>query len=145
MSLPKLDPYLFFDGNCAQAMQFYAQTLGGRLQAMLTYAQSPQPGQCPAGSDDRIMHACIDLGGQLIMASDCPAGQPYDGMKNVALSLVYPGIDEAKAIFEILAADGKVIMPLGPTFWSETFGMLVDRFGTSWMIGGGAKPVATTG
>ncbi len=140
MSLPKLDPYLFFDGNCAEAMQFYQRTIGGRIEAMLTYADSPEPGHCPAGSDHRIMHACINLSGQLLMASDCPEGQPYDGMKNVALSLNYPNVDEAKAIFEALSTGGKVIMPLGPTFWAEIFGMLTDRYGTSWMIGGGAKP-----
>ena len=144
MSPPKLDPYLFFDGNCAEAMQFYQRTLGGRMQAMLTYAESPEPVPCPGESDQRIMHACIDLDGQLIMASDCPEGQPYEGMKNVALSLVYPGVDEARAIFEALAEGGQVIMPLGPTFWSEIFGMLTDRYGTSWMIGGGARSSATT-
>jgi PhnB protein len=142
MILPKLDPYLFFDGNCAEAMQFYQRTIGGRIEAMLTYGDSPEPGHCPVGSDQRIMHACIDLGGQLLMASDCPEGQPYEGMKNVALSLNYPGVDEAKAIFEALSEGGKVIMPLGPTFWAEIFGMLTDRYGTSWMIGGGTKPAA---
>lgn len=140
MPKPKLDPYLFFDGNCAEAMQFYQRTLGGRMEAMLTYGQSPEPAQCPPGNDQRIMHACIDLDGQLIMASDCPEGQPYAGMKNVALSLVYPTVEEAKTAFAALSEGGRIVMPMGPTFWSEIFGMLTDRFGMSWMIGGGPKP-----
>jgi PhnB protein len=139
MTTPKLDPYLFFDGNCAQAMRFYQATLGGKLEALLTYAESPEPNQCPPGSKDRIMHACIDLGGQMLMASDTPEGQPYDGMKNVALSLNYPSADEAKRIFDALAQGGKVIMPMAPTFWADSFGMLTDRYGTSWMVGGGMK------
>jgi PhnB protein len=139
MTTPKLDPYLFFDGNCAQAMRFYQATLGGKLEALLTYAESPEPNQCPPGSADRIMHACIDLGGQMLMASDTPQGQPYDGMKNVALSLNYPSADEAGRIFDALAQGGKVIMPMAPTFWADSFGMATDRYGTSWMVGGGMK------
>lgn len=140
MTLPKMDPYLFFDGNCAEAMQFYQRTLGGKMEAMLRYGDSPQPGQCPPGSAERIMHASIDLNGQLLMASDCPEGQPYEGMKNVSISLLYPTAAEAKPIFDALAAGGHVVMPMSPTFWAEGFGMLTDRYGTSWMIGGGMKP-----
>lgn len=140
MSAPHLDPYLFFDGNCAEAMQFYHRTLGGKMEAMLRYADSPDAAACAAGSGDRIMHACIDLNGQLLMASDCPQGQPYEGMRNVSISLVYGNVGEAKQVFDALAEGGKVMMPMGPTFWAETFGMLTDRYGTSWMIGGGMKP-----
>jgi len=140
MSLPKMDPYLFFDGNCAEAMQFYQRTLGGKMEAMLRYSESPEPNQCPAGSGERIMHACIDLNGQLLMASDCPGGQPYAGMKNVSISLLYPTAADAKRIFDALAPGGQIVMPMAPTFWSDSFGMLTDRYGTSWMIGGGAKP-----
>lgn len=139
MTLPKLDPYIFFNGNCAEAMQFYHRTLGGSLDTMLRYGDSPVPGQCPPGSEDRIMHACINLNGQLLMASDCPAGQPYEGMKHVALSLGYETTGEARRIFDALAAGGQVIMPLAETFWADIFGMLRDRYGTSWMIGGGVK------
>jgi len=139
MALPKLDPYLFFDGNCSEAMRFYQQTLGGKLEAMMTYAESPMPEQCPPGSEDRIMHACIDLNGQLLMASDCPGGQRYEGMKNVSLSLLYPTVDEAKRAFDALAAGGKVVMPMAATFWADSFGMLTDRYGASWMIAGGMK------
>ena len=139
MSTPKLDSYLFFDGNCAEAMRFYHQVLGGKLQAMMTYAESPDPKQCPPGSKNRIMHACVELDDRLLMASDVPEGQPYEGMKNVSLSLLYPDVNEAKRTFDALAQSGKVIMPLSPTFWADIFGMLTDRHGTSWMISGGMK------
>ena len=139
MMNPKLDPYLFFDGNCAEALRFYAQTLNGKLEALLTYKDSPEPNQCAAGSENRIMHGCVDLNGQLLMASDVPAGQSYEGMKNVSISLAYTGVDEAKRAFDALASGGKVFMPMAPTFWADTFGMLTDRYGTSWMIGGGVK------
>ena len=139
MTIPKLDPYLFFDGNCAEAMRFYQQTLGGKVEAMMSYADSPMPDQCAPGSKDRIMHACIDLDGQLLMASDCPAGQPYQGMNNVSLALTYPTVAEAKRTFDALAAGGKVVMPMAETFWADIFGMATDRFGASWMISGGMK------
>ena len=139
MATPKLDAYLFFDGNCAEAIRFYHQVLGGKLQALMTYAESPDPQHCPPGSKERIMHACIELDDRLLMASDTPAGQPYEGMKGISLALSYPSVSEARKTFDALAAGGKVVMPLGPTFWADIFGMLTDRFGTSWMIGGGTK------
>jgi PhnB protein len=131
--MPTLDAYLFFDGNCAEAMRFYERTLGGKLE-MMTHAQSPIAGQTPPGSADRIMHARLDLDGRSLMASDSMAGQPYAGMKGFSLSLTYPTAAEAKRIFDALAEGGNVTMPLQKTFWAEAFGMLVDRFGTSWMI-----------
>ena len=139
MPAPKLDAYLFFDGKCAEAIRFYHQILGGKLQAMMTYAESPDPQHCPAGGKDRIMHACIELDDRLLMASDTPEGQPYEGMKGVSLALSYPGVNEAKRTFDALSAGGKVTMPLGQTFWADAFGMLTDRYGTSWMVSGGTK------
>ena len=140
MATPKLDAYLFFDGNCAQAMRFYERVLGGKLQAMMTYAESPDPQHCPPGSKDRIMHAAIELDDQrMLMASDTPAGQPYQGMKGISLSLFYVTVKEAQRAFDALNEGGKVSMPMSPTFWADTFGMLTDRFGTSWMISGGMK------
>jgi PhnB protein len=76
MLMPILDNYLFFNGDCAQAMRFYERTLGGKLEMMMTYGQSPQPEQCPAGSAERIMHARLALDGRALMASDVPPGQP---------------------------------------------------------------------
>jgi PhnB protein len=132
----QLDNYLFFDGNCADAMRFYERTLGGKLQLM-THGDSPMAAQTPPGSANRIMHARLELDGRFLMASDSMVGQPYEGMKGFSLSLIYPTVAEAQRIFAALADGGQVTMPIAKTFWAEAFGMLVDRFGTPWMVNGG--------
>jgi len=132
----QLDNYLFFDGNCADAMRSYERTLGGKLQLM-THGDSPMTAQTPPGSANRIMHARLELDGRLLMASDSMVGQPYEGMKGFSLSLIYPTVAEAQRIFAALADGGQVTMPIAKTFWAEAFGMLVDRFGTPWMVNGG--------
>ncbi len=134
--MPQLDAYLFFDGNCAEAMRFYERTLGGKLKVMMTHAESPMAAQTPPGSGDRIMHAALEIDGRVLMASDSMVGQPIGGMKGFSLSLTYPTAAEARRMFDALAAGGRVTMPLEKTFWAEAFGMLVDRFGTPWMISG---------
>ena len=128
--MPVLDSYLFFSGRCAEAMRFYERTLGGKLDALMTYADSPDPQHCPAGAGD------------LVMASDTPPGMPSPPMGGFSLSLQYPGAQEARRIFDALSQGGEVRMPMQETFWAEAFGMLVDRFGTPWMVGGGMR---TTG
>jgi PhnB protein len=136
--MPTLDAYLFFNGNCAEAMRFYQRTLGGKLD-MMTHAQSPIADQTPPGSADRIMHARLDIDGRLLMASDTMVGMPYDGMKGFSLSLIVKSGDEAKRLFDTLADGGRVTMPMQKTFWAEAFGMVVDRFGTPWMVNAEAK------
>jgi PhnB protein len=136
MHMPQLDAYLFFDGTCAEAMRFYEKTLGGKL-TLMTNAQSPVADKMPAGSGDRILHARLELGGPTLMASDWPADRPYESMKGFSLSVSYPTVPEAKRVFDSLASGGRVTMPFEKTFWAETFGMVVDRFGTSWMVNGG--------
>jgi len=131
----QVDTYLTFNGNCADAMRFYQRTLGGKLDLM-THAQSPIAGQTPPGSENRIMHARLAIDGRLLMASDSMVGHPYEGMKGFSLSLIYPTVVEATRVFNALADGGKVIMPLDKTFWAKAFGMLVDRFGTPWMVNG---------
>ena len=134
--MPMLDAYLIFNGNCAEAMRFYERTLGGNLQ-MMTHAESPMAGQgASAANADRILHARLSLDGRNLMASDSMMGQPYGGMNGFSLSLIYPTVQEAKRVFDALAVGGQVTMPFGKTFWAEAFGMLVDRFGTPWMING---------
>ncbi len=134
--MPQLDAYLFFDGNCAEAMRFYERTLGGKIEMMMTHAESPMGAQASPGNANRIMHASILIDGRLLMASDSMADQPSEGMKGFSLSLLYPTVAEAQKIFDALAKDGQVRMPMEKTFWAESFGMLVDRFGTPWMISG---------
>jgi len=134
--MPHLDAYLTFDGNCADAMRFYERTLGGTLEVLMTHDESPMVGQTPPGSGKRILHARLALNGRVLMASDSMAGQPYAGMKGFSLALTFPTVADAQRIFNALADGGKVSMPLQKTFWAGTFGMLVDRFGTPWMVSG---------
>jgi PhnB protein len=138
----QFQPYLVFDGNCAQAMQFYERVIGGKLEVMMKIADAPERcGELPPGSDDRIMHARLVLDDSILMASDSMLGQPYEGMKNFSVALTYPTADAAKPVFDALAEGGQVMMPLGKTFWADAFGMLTDRFGTPWMINGGLQDV----
>jgi PhnB protein len=126
---------VFFDGICAEAMRFYERTLGGKMEIMMTHAESPMAAQSPPGSADRILHARLAIdGGGTLMASDSMVGQPYEGMKGFSLSLGYSTVAEGKRIFDALAAGGQVTMPFDKTFWAEGFGMLVDRYGTPWMV-----------
>jgi len=132
----ELDTYLFFDGNCAEAMRFYEQTFAGKLEAMMKFDEGPAP--CPEGGAGRIMHASLDLGGRRLLASDTVPKYPHLGFAGFSVSLGFASADEARRVFDALADGGKVMMPLGKTFWSEVFGMVTDRFGVPWMIGGGA-------
>ncbi len=134
--MPRIEAYLTFDGQCAEAMRFYERTLGGRLETLMTFADSPMADQAPPGSADRILHARLVVDGGDLMASDAPAGQPYAGMHGFALSLQYSDLAEARRVFDALAAGGRVEMPLQKVFWADAFGMVVDRFGTPWMING---------
>lgn len=137
--MPVLDSYLFFDGQCAEAMRFYARTLGGKLEPLMKYSDSPDPNACAAGSGDLVMHTCLELDGRRLMASDAPPGHPAGKMGGFALSLHYSATQDAGRVFDALAQGGAVTMPLQKTFWVESFGMLTDRFGTAWMVSGGAQ------
>jgi PhnB protein len=140
IGMPTIDSYIFFDGQCAEAMRFYEKTLGGKLQTLMTYGESPEPDKCPAGSKDRVMHACLMLGERMLMASDSPAGQ-HRPMAGFSISLNYPTAAEARQAFEQLSAGGTVMMPMAKTFWADAFAAFTDRFGTPWMVGGGLQPV----
>lgn len=131
-----LDPYLIFNGNCAAAMNFYAQALGGKVEMMMNYGASPVANECATDSAERVMHARLRLGERSIMASDCPLGQPYDGMRSISVCLSYASVEEASRVYEVLREGGEVRMALAPTFWAGAFAMLVDRYGTPWMING---------
>ena len=140
--MPTLDQYIFFDGQCAEAMRFYERTLGGKMQTLMTYGESPVPDEhsCGPGMKDRVMHACLVLDGRMLMASDSPPGM-YQPMAGFSISLNYPTAAEARRVFDVLAEGGKVMMPIGKTFWADAFGAFTDRFGTPWMVGGGLQPV----
>ncbi|WP_374665127.1 VOC family protein [Ramlibacter sp.] len=134
--MPMLDSYIFFDGTCADAMRFYQRVLGGEMTAMMKYSESPDPDHCPPGSADRIMHASLLVDGRTLMASDSPAVQ-HQPMQGFALSAFYDSPDDARKVFAQLAEGGQVMMPMGPTFWAQAFGMATDRYGTPWMVSGG--------
>ena len=131
----QLDAYVFFNGKCAEAMRFYEKTLGGKIQMMLKAGDSPAPPENPADRD-RILHAHLELDGKHLLASDWMAPHAYEGMKGFSMSLQYDDVDEAKRVFDALSDGGKVNMAMQKTFWSESFGMLVDRYGLSWMVSG---------
>jgi PhnB protein len=140
--MPHPIAYLGFDGNCAEAMRFYERALGGKLEALMTNGASPMAAHCPPESHDRIMHARLALpGGGVLMAGDCPGNAAYEGIKGVALTLNYDTVAEAEQRFAALAAGGKITMPMQPTFWAKTWGMLVDRYGTPWIVNGELLPI----
>ena len=134
-----LEPYLFFNGNCAEAMRFYEKALGGKLEMLMKASEAPVKSEHDKDHPDGVLHAAVSVQGGRILASDWMSPDPYPGMKGVSLAIAFPSVDEAKSKFAALASGGKVNMPLDKTFWVETFGMLTDKFGTNWMISGG-KP-----
>lgn len=132
--MPRIDGYLFFNGNCAETMHFYQRTLGGKLD-MMTHRQSPMADQVPAATANLIIHARLEVdGGGVVMASDWISGQPYEKMQGFSLSADFRDVATAKRVFEALSEGGEVSMPFGPTFWAEAFAMLADRYGTRWMV-----------
>lgn len=139
--MPQLNAYINFNGNCAEAMQFYETVLDGKLEAMMKNSQSPMAGQLPPGSADLVMHARLVLDNGVLMAGDAmPGCSAYEGMKGFSLALTYPDATQARDVFASLSEGGQVIMPIESSFWADAFGMLVDRFGTPWTINGGMKP-----
>jgi PhnB protein len=129
----KLNPYLFFKGNCEEAFKLYADVLGGKIVAMTPHKGSPAEAQTPKEWQDKIMHARLDIGDQMIMASDAPPGH-QSNMGGFSISLDVASPTEAERVFTGLGKGGTVGMPLQETFFAKSFGMLTDRFGTPWMI-----------
>ena len=127
--------YLFFNGRCEEALEFYRAAVGAKVDFMMRYNESPEapkPGMLPAGFEKKIMHASFRIGETTLMASD--GNETKSSFAGFYLSLSVPTAGEAEKAFAALAADGKVVMPLGKTFWSPCFGMLTDRFGIGWMV-----------
>lgn len=129
-----LDAYLFFDGTCAEAMRFYERVFGGTLEFLQTYGESPHSADVPPDRANRVMHARLVIGGRALLASDAVSEDPFEGIRGFALSMNYDSVEEAQHVFQELGEGGTVQMPLQQTFWAEAFGMLVDRFGTPWMV-----------
>jgi PhnB protein len=130
-----IEPYLFFNGCCEDAVEFYKKALSAEVLMLMRYKESPEPpppGMVPAGWDNKVMHACLRIGNANVMASDgCSEGGKFQGF---SLSLTAADETDASRKFAALAESGQVQMPLGKTFWSPCFGMVVDRFGVGWMV-----------
>jgi PhnB protein len=129
----QLNPYLIFNGDCEAAFKFYERVLGAKIEFMMTHEGTPAAEQVPAGWVKKIMHARLNLNGQLIMASDTPPERySKPGGFSVNISVTDPA--EADRIFSELSDGGTVHMPIAETFWAVRFGMFTDRFGIPWMI-----------
>lgn len=132
----RVEPYLSFEGKCEEALEFYKQAVGAELEFMMRYKEAPDKppeGMVAPGSENKVMHCSFKIGDSRIMATDggCTGGGKFEG---ISLAMSHKTVAETEKCFNALAQGGQVTMPLGPTFFSPSFGMLVDRFGICWMI-----------
>jgi PhnB protein len=129
----QVQPYLFFDGRCEEALAFYRGALGAEVMMLMRFKDSPDPGTVLPGAGDKVMHTSFRIGETTMMASDgqCQERSSFQGF---SLSLTAPDDAEAERLFAALADGGQVQMPLTKTFFSSRFGMVADRFGVSWMV-----------
>jgi PhnB protein len=137
--MAKLTPYLFFDGNCREAMNFYHDCLGGELK-MQTVAESGAAAHMPKDAGPLIMHSTLDKGSLSLMASDMMDSKSTRG-NNMSLTLVCESEAEIKSFFDKLSQGGKVTSPLKTEFWGGTFGQLVDKYGFMWMLNFGGQNI----
>jgi len=132
----RVEPYLFFNGRCEEAVEFYKKALGAKVAMLMRFKDSPEPhapGMLPPGSENKVMHVSFRVGDTTVMASDgfCKGQTDFQGL---SLSLTVSNEAEADRAFAALADEGQVQMPLSKTFWSPRFGMVTDRFGLGWMV-----------
>lgn len=132
----RVEPYLFFNGRCEEAVEFYKKALGAEVAMLMRFKDSPEPhapGMLPPGSENKVMHVSFRVGDTTVMASDgfCKGQTDFQGL---SLSLTVSNEAEADRVFAALADGGQVQMPLNKTFWSPRFGMITDRFGLGWMV-----------
>ena len=129
----QVQPYLFFDGRCDEAIEFYKKMLGANVGMLMRWKDSPDKSMCTPDNENKVMHASLTIGETRVMASDGRnTGNPkFDGF---ALSVNAKDDADADRLFNGLSTDGKVVMPLGKTFFSPCFGMTQDKFGVNWMV-----------
>lgn len=125
-------PYLFFDGTCREAVEFYAELFDAKLEDVMTYGDMVTEMGLDDSARDLVMHTSLDLGDGKIMASDAPYG--HDTPQGMSVMMSFDTVERGKAVFDRLAEGGEVTMAFEPTFWSPGFGSVTDRFGTPWMI-----------
>ncbi len=137
-----VQPYLFFDGRCEEALEFYKKALGAEVEYMMRFSESPDPQtkqNCPPGTENKIMHANVRIRDTQIMASDgqCTGLTKFDG---IGLTLNAADAADANKLFAALSEGGQVQMPLMETFFAHSFGMVADKFGITWLIIAAKQP-----
>lgn len=130
----KISPYMNFDGKCEAAFKFYAEVFGGQILAMMPFGDTPACDHVPPECRDKIMHARLVVGDQVLMGSDCTPMHPYEGVKGASVALNVPKPADAERIFAALSQQGSVQMPMQETFWAQRFGMVTDQYGIPWLI-----------
>ena len=134
-----VQPYLFFNGRCEEALDFYRGAVGAEVEMLSRFKNAPEPGMTQTGMENKVMHVSFRIGETLLMASDgrCDGKLRFEGF---SLSVVVPDEKKAESIFKALSAGGKITMPLEKTFWAPKFGMVEDKFGVGWMVSVQHKP-----
>ena len=129
----QVQPYLFFNGRCDEAIEFYRGALGAEVIMLMRFKECPEPNQLQPGTENKVMHARLQIGDTVVLLSDgrCQGKPAFEGF---GLSITVPTDAEADRLFNALADGGQVQMPLAKTFFSSRFGMVADRFGVSWMV-----------
>lgn len=135
----QVQPYLFFGGRCEEAIEFYRSAIGAEVTALMRFKEAPaSEGNIPPNSGDKIMHANLQMGDTQVMMTDGECGDSANAspasFQGFSLTLSAMDVAEAQRLFAALSEGGTVTMPVAKTFWSEGFGMLVDRFGVPWMV-----------
>jgi PhnB protein len=127
--------YLFFNGRCEEAIEFYKKTLGAKVEMMMRFNESPEPHKCAPGTENKIMHSSFKVGDTVLMASDgMSSGEPKLEFKGISLTLNPKTEAECERLFNALADGGQVFQPLIKTFFSPKFGVVTDKFGVNWMV-----------
>ena len=129
----RIEPYLFFEGRCGEAIEFYQKALDAQVVMKMQFKDSPDPTMCAPGLGEKIMHAAVNIGGATVLMSDGRCSSPAN-FQGFSLSITAPDAGTATRFFNALSEGGQVMMPLGKTFYSPCFGMVTDRFGVLWML-----------
>ena len=134
----KLNAYLAFDGRCREAFEFYEETFGGRIVFIQKIGESPMAASMPAEAHDRVMHVTLHIGDQVLQGADAPPGQ-FTKPAGFCVAAHFNDAAEGERVFNTLAQNGNVQMPFQATFWAKGFGMLIDQFGTPWIVNAGQE------
>ena len=131
----KLNPYLSFDGRCRDAFEFYEKTLGGKIAFMQTIGESQMASSMPPETHGRVMHVTLHIGDQVLQGADAPGA--FSQPAGFSVALHFDDAKEGERMFGLLAQNGQTLMAFQPTFWAKGFGMLIDQFGTPWIVNAG--------